>query len=84
MGCGYYVSKQSKLLRKFDKISIRIEKKIAKYYSEKFASEIKKEARAEFENIIPEIPYFSGTINIFRELIVMSAWGVLYNKSEMV
>jgi hypothetical protein len=80
MGCSYYVSKQSKLLKKFDKISIRIEKKIAKYYSKKYASKIKKEARTELENIIPEIPYFSGTINIFRETIVMSAWGVSFYK----
>lgn len=80
MRYGYYISKQSKLLKKFDKISVRIEKKIAKYYSEKFASKIKKEARAEFESIIPEIPYFSGTINIFRELIIMSAWGVSFYK----
>ncbi|MBA7670827.1 hypothetical protein ES703_78974 [subsurface metagenome] len=50
MGCGYYVSKQSKLLKKFDKISIRIEKKIAKYYSKKYASKIRKEARTELEN----------------------------------
>jgi len=80
MKSGYYISKQDRLLKKFDKISIRIEKKIAKYYDEKFADEIAKEAHAEFENIIPEIPYFPGRINIFREVMIISAWMVSFYK----
>ncbi|MFQ6087278.1 MAG: L-2-amino-thiazoline-4-carboxylic acid hydrolase [Candidatus Methanofastidiosia archaeon] len=80
MKSGYYISKQDKLLKKFDKISVFIEKKLVKYYDEKFANEITKEAHAEFENIIPEIPYFPGRINIFREVMVINAWMISFYK----
>jgi len=72
--------KQSRLLKRFERFSNRVERKLQKDRGDDFASHIRKEARSEFKKIIPEIPNFHGTINIFRVIIIVSAWMVAWYK----
>ena len=69
----YFLKKKEMLIKKFNKLCINVEKKIAVSYDENFACRIVSQAKNEFENIIPKIPYFGGAINPFNEIIVIAA-----------
>ena len=69
----YFIRKEKKLIKKFNKLCINVEKKIAVSYDENFACKIVSQAKNEFENIIPGIPYFGGIINPFNEIIIIAA-----------
>ena len=69
----YFVRKEKKLIKKFNKLCVRIERKIAKSYDKNFAEQILFQAKKEYKDLIPRIPYFGGTINPFNEIIMIAA-----------
>ncbi len=75
-----YVKKKKKMIKRFNKISVSIEEKISKYYDSIFAEKIREESKLEFERIIPQIPYYPGKINIFRQIVVIGSWAIAFYK----
>ena len=69
----YFITKKEKLIKKFDKLCVRIEGKIAKSYDKNFAVQIIFQAKNEYKDIIRRIPYFGGIINPFNEIIIIAA-----------
>lgn len=57
---GYYSSRKEKLLEDFDGILSLIRDRLVARYGEEFASTLQRQARQEFEELIPEIPYIKG------------------------
>ncbi|MDH3673726.1 MAG: L-2-amino-thiazoline-4-carboxylic acid hydrolase [Gammaproteobacteria bacterium] len=79
---GHYSSHKHKLLKEFDRTSGLTKAWVVARYGKEFASTLKREARQEFETLIPEIPYIKGlrakAFNIFllvtaQELAVYKA-----------
>lgn len=57
----YYVSRKSKLLRDFDKTADLMQFYLVQRYGEEFADMLYRDARQEYEDLIPEIPHIGGT-----------------------
>ena len=57
---GYYSSRKEKLLKDFDETSALMKGSLVARYNEKFAGTLQREARQEYEKLIPEIPYIKG------------------------
>ncbi len=77
----YFIQKRGKLLKEFDKFCVKAEKKLTVSYDEKFAEKIISQAKIEFEDMIPRVPYFGGTINPFNELSIVGAQMVAVHKA---
>lgn len=75
-----YVKKKNKMVKRFNKVSASIENKISKYYDSIFAKKIREESKVVFEKIIPQIPYYPGKINIFRQIVVICSWAIAFYK----
>ena len=73
IGKGYYVSRRSELLGKFDKEARHWRQVIASHYGDDLANAIVKEAREEYEAVIPDIPYIGGDENHLTSSLVESA-----------
>ena len=71
---NYYISRKPKLLKDFDKTANIVKKVFISHYDEEFANTILKEARQEFEALIPHIPYISGSTPALKMFLVISAW----------
>jgi hypothetical protein len=56
----YYVSRKSKLLRDFDKTADLMQSYLVQRYGEEFAGMLYRDARQEYEDLIPKIPYIEG------------------------
>lgn len=76
----YFLQKKSKLMKTYGKFSRKIEKKLAHTYDADFAKRIVEQSKKEFEELIPRIPYFGGTINPFNQLIVIGSYMVAVHK----
>jgi len=57
---GYYRARKGKLLKDFDRTSALMNASLVARYGEEFTSTLQKEARQEYERLIPEIPYIKG------------------------
>jgi len=71
---NYYIARKPKLLKDFDKTVNIVKKVIISRYGEEFANTILKEARQEFEALIPHIPNISGSTPALRMFLIISAW----------
>jgi len=67
---NYYISQKLKLLKNFDKIFDPGKSILVASMDETLADQILKEARIEYEAIIPRIPYIGGEENISTQHIV--------------
>ncbi len=66
----YYSKRKDKLLEKVDK-EINVAKNIlAKKYNDLELEKLTKAMRAEFEKLIPQIPYIGGQMNSFTSMLV--------------
>ena len=54
---NYYASRKSKLLKDFDWTATLVQDHLVQRYGKEFADTLYKEARREFENLIPEVPF---------------------------
>jgi hypothetical protein len=73
-GQGYYEARRDRLLRGFDRVARRAQPSIARYHGAEVAEGVIPDARAEFERLIPELPYIGGWRNVFTPIMVISGW----------
>jgi len=70
---NYYLPKKSKLLKDFDKTADLMEDYLVKCYGKELADRLHREARQEYEKVIPEIPYIEGArarpLNLFLLIV---------------
>jgi hypothetical protein len=57
---NYYASKESKLLKDFDRTAALLEDYLITRYGKDLADELHRETRQEYERIIPQIPHIKG------------------------
>jgi hypothetical protein len=66
---SYYASRKSKLLKDFDRTAALVQGDLVQRYGKEFAETLHREARREYENLIPEIPFIrnvrAGALNSF-------------------
>ena len=72
---NYYVSRKSTLLRRFDKATARVNHVLVSRYGKEQASILTKEARREYEAIIPHLPYI-GPRNPLMIFFIPTGWHV--------
>jgi hypothetical protein len=72
-GEGYYTSRRSELLEEFAKDARRWGKVLAGLYGDELAGAIIGEARAEYEALLPHIPYIGGDENHLTSSLIRSA-----------
>lgn len=69
----YYISKKAKLLKEFDKNIKRIRRVFVTRYGEALTRTFIREARQEYEAIIPYLPYLGGK-QPFTQFIISTGW----------
>ena len=74
MNTDYYISIKSKLLKDFDKTAKHMRKVVASHYEADFADTLLKEARREYESLIPELPYIGGKGSFLTKNLIASGW----------
>ena len=57
---GYYSARKEKLFNELDRISALLRPSLIARYGNEFATTLQREARQEFEKLVPEIPYIKG------------------------
>ena len=75
MADNYYLSRKATLLKRFDKATARIYHVLVSRYGKEQASVLTKEARREYEAIIPQLPYI-GPRNPFMVFFIPTGWHV--------
>lgn len=73
-GHGYYEARGKRLLRGFDRFARRARAPLSAGRGEGFADAVLADARAEFERLLPEIPYIGGWRNVFTPVMVVNGW----------
>jgi len=59
----FYVRKKSKFMRSFDERLVVVKNELYNKFDEKKSEELLSQMKAEFENILPDIPYIGGQKN---------------------
>jgi len=78
-GKEYYLSRKSEILTQFDTHAKAWRPFLAASYGDKFAEAVLKDAREQYEALIPEIPYIGGDENpMTRHLVRSTTSLVLY------
>lgn len=77
----YFPRKKRGLIRKFDTFCVKVEKKLELSYDSEMAQSIIAQAKSEFEEVIPRMPYFGGRVNPFNEIAVLAAQMVAVHKA---
>jgi len=72
----YYTSQSSRLLKDLDKFLKRMRKRLAERYGEEGTAALHRETLAEFERLIPQIPYIGGKENSLTPTLIQSAWAL--------
>ena len=75
MADNYYISRKATLLRRFDKATARIYHVLVSRYGKEHAGMLTKEARREYEAIIPHLPYI-GPRNPLMVFFIPTGWHV--------
>jgi hypothetical protein len=75
MADNYYLARKSTLLRRFDKATARIYHVLVSHYGKEDAGILTKEARREYEAIIPQLPYI-GPRNPLLLFFIPTGWHV--------
>jgi hypothetical protein len=68
----YYIKRKPELLQKFDEELWIWRPIVIKQYGQKFADKVLREARKEFESLIPAIPYIGGDENRYTNTLIDS------------
>ena len=81
MDSDYFVDRKEKLTRAFEKSLYALEAGIRQAYGGELFDQIKREALATFEGLIPRIPYFGGgSTNPFNMLVTVAARMIAVHK----
>jgi hypothetical protein len=73
---NYYTSRKDSLMRDYDRASKILGQVPAARYGVEFASTIGKEARQEFEALIPHLPYIGGKKNRHTRSVIGTSYGL--------
>ncbi len=68
----FYVRKKSKFMRSFNELLTVVNKELCKKFDNKKSEEIISQMKAEFEKILPNIPYIGGQKNPTTLILVGS------------
>jgi hypothetical protein len=71
---GYYAARRERMLRGFDRASPRFARSLERHHDAAFAEQVPREARVEFERLLPELPYIGGRRNLFSWVMVVNGW----------
>ena len=71
---GYYAARSARMLRGFDRASKRFARSLERHHDAAFAEEVLRDARIEFERLLPELPYIGGRRNVFSWVMVVNGW----------
>ena len=72
----YYTSRKDRLMRDYDKASKVLGRVLTARYGVNFAAAIRKEARQEFEALIPQLPYIGGRKNRHTRSVIGTSYGL--------
>lgn len=75
---SFYIDRTSKLLKFYDKCLKPGHKIRASRYGSEMSETIRREARVEFEKLIPKIPYVGGNEPFTRQMILATVWLAIY------
>jgi hypothetical protein len=78
MGDGYYASRKTKLLKDFDKAVKQVKGVLISRYGKDLTDIAVNEARLEYENLIPQIPYIGGKQPFTRFIIATASFLAIY------
>ena len=67
-----YISHKSKLLRSFDRTATLVRDTVVSRYGEDFADTLYQEARQEFEDLIPQMPYIDRRAAMLRTFLFIT------------
>ena len=67
---GYYISKKSKLLKSFDRSANLVRSTVVSTYGESLADTVIRDARREYEKLIPLLPPVDGAPTLRSFLII--------------
>jgi len=73
MTAVYYTSRQSKLLKEFDRAAGRVRSAFVRRYGEELTDAMIGDARQEYAALIPQLPYVGGK-QPFTQFIIAVAW----------
>ena len=76
MAADYYTSRRSRLLQDFDRFSDLLGEVISSFYGDDLAPHIVRETRAEFEDLIPQLPYIGGDKNPQTRDVIGTSYGL--------
>ena len=80
-GEGYYLSRKSEILTQFDTHAKAWRPFLAGSYGDEFAEAVLKDAREQYEALIPEIPYIGGDENPMTRHLVRSTTSLVLYKA---
>lgn len=71
---GYYISRKEKLLKDFETVCTLMRSSLVERYGEEFAGALASEARQQYEELIPDIPYIRGPrAGVLNTFLLISA-----------
>ena len=71
---GYYAARRERMLRGFDRASPRFARSLERHHDAAFAEQVLRDARVEFDRLLPELPYIGGRWNVFSWVMVVNGW----------
>ncbi len=71
---SYYVARQDSLLREYDGAVQRIRPFLVRRYGKSFVNSVEPVSRAEFQRLMPQLPYIGGRRNPLTFNLVSTAW----------
>ena len=75
LGSCYYVTREQSMLREFDDAVRRVKPLLLQRYGEPFVSIVAADAQAEFQGLMPQLPYIGGRRNpLLTFFLVSTAW----------
>ena len=72
VGSSYYVTREQPMLRDYDGAMQRIRPMLLQRYGEPFVSNVAADARAEFQRLIPQLPFIGGRRNPLLTFFLVS------------
>jgi len=71
---NFYLYTKAQLMKDFEKAGQYLKKALLEYFDQPKIEELLQETRAEFETLLPQLPYIGGEANILTASLVTAAW----------
>jgi len=78
---GYYAARKPRLLRSFDRFARRAHRHLERGWDHDFATTVLADARAEYDALIPQLPYIGGWRNLFTPVVIVNGWLVALHRA---